>query len=151
MEPLKVREIERLVVTPLTDLARAEIPDSARAIATFSTAGTDEARALAVTSLDPIIARLRLVLQAMEDVENLAALVEALKEILLLESGAIRDTERARKAAADSLFGSDGGEDGADGGTDDNNQPPEGGGGDSGNPEEPVSSVVHWLPSAPGP
>ncbi len=129
LEPLKVREIERLVVTPLTDLARAEIPDSARAIATFSTAGTDEARALAVTSLDPIIARLRLVLQAMEDVENLAALVEALKEILLLESGAIRDTERARKAAADSLFGSDGGEDGADGGTDDNNQPPEGGGG----------------------
>jgi hypothetical protein len=105
IEPVKIREIEGLVCAPLADLAKGSFPATARAVDEFSGNGNEEIRTSAVTGYGEIVRRITAVLEVMEQMESLAALIEELRGIIKIEDNAIQDAERRLREAGQNVFG----------------------------------------------
>ena len=103
-EPSKVAELRGQISIPLERLAAEEFPSSALAVAAFAAAGQDDVRQVVVLSYETIIARLQQLLKHMDEMENFAALLEALRRVIKLQDSAIHETEQRRTDAAGSLF-----------------------------------------------
>ncbi|MGE3173345.1 MAG: hypothetical protein AB7O97_12025 [Planctomycetota bacterium] len=110
-EPHKVREYEGLTSVPLASLSAEPFPTTAHAVATFADTGDEELRAVAVEGYTRILARLDAIIEVMEQVETLAALIEQLRGVIKVEDDAIGEVERRLRAAGESVFGPPGGTD----------------------------------------
>ncbi len=104
-EPSKVREYEGLTAVPLLSLAQEPFPKTAHAVATFADAGDEELRVAALAGYKDIVARLDAIIQVMEQVETLAALIEQLRGVINVEDRAIREVERRLNEAGQNTFG----------------------------------------------
>ena len=104
IEANKVRQIESVVTAPLADLAKAAFPATSRLVEAFA-GGSDEAtRRQAVDGYADIQRRLQAVLEQMEQAENLAALLEELRNVIKMEDAVIDDVERRVRETEQDLF-----------------------------------------------
>ena len=106
IEPTKVRQMEGLIPAPLEVLAKESFPATARLVDRFVRTGEESIRALAVKGYRDIMVRLAIILKEMEQAENLAALIEELRNVINLENEAIRDVKTRLEDLENSLFNS---------------------------------------------
>ncbi|MEZ6036821.1 MAG: hypothetical protein R3F29_05040 [Planctomycetota bacterium] len=104
IEANKVRQIESLITVPLEVLAKDAFPATSRLVDRFQATGDEAIRAEAVEGYRDIQRKLQAVLKEMEQAENLAALLEELRNVINLEKDAIRDVQKRVKDREDSLF-----------------------------------------------
>lgn len=104
IEANKVRQIEALITVPLEALAKDGFPASSRLVDRFQATGDESIRAEAVDGYRDIQRKLQAVLKEMEQAENLAALLEELRNVINLEKDAIHDVQKRVKDREDSLF-----------------------------------------------
>jgi hypothetical protein len=105
IEANRVRLIEGLITAPLADLAKAAFPATSRLVDTFAATGDEATRTAAVDGYADIQRRLQAVLAQMEQAENLAALLEELRNVIKIEDAAIRDVESRVKEREQDVFG----------------------------------------------
>jgi hypothetical protein len=105
IEGNKVRQIESVITVPLADLAKAAFPATSRLLEGFASSGDEATRTAATDGYADIQRRLLAVLAQMEQAENLAALLEELRNVIKIEESAIRDVERRVKEREQDLFG----------------------------------------------
>jgi len=106
IEPTKVRQMEALIPAPLEVLAKESFPATARLVDRFVRTGEESVRDLAVKGYRDIMVRLAIILKEMEQAENLAALIEELRNVINLENEAIRDVKTRLEDLENSLFNS---------------------------------------------
>lgn len=104
IEANKVRQMEAVITVPLQVLAKEAFPATARLVNRFLQTGDESVRAQAVSGYRDIQKRLAAILNEMEQAENLAALLEELRNVINLETDAIRDVKRRIKDIEDNLF-----------------------------------------------
>jgi hypothetical protein len=104
IEANKVRQMEAVITVPLQVLAKEAFPATARLVNRFLQTGDESVRAQAVSGYRDIQKRLATILNEMEQAENLAALLEELRNVINLETDAIRDVKRRIKDIEDNLF-----------------------------------------------
>ena len=104
IEANKVRQMEAVITVPLEVLAKEAFPATSRLVTRFAQTGEESVRASAVKGYRDIQARLSAILAEMEQAENLAALLEELRNVINLETQAIRDVKRRIKDLEDNLF-----------------------------------------------
>jgi len=104
IESNKVRQMEAVITVPLNVLAREAFPATARLVDKFMQTGDESVRAEAVAGYRDIQTKLAAILNEMEQAENLAALLEQLRNVINLENDAIRDVKRRIKDLEDDLF-----------------------------------------------
>lgn len=105
IEANKVRQIEGLITVPLADLAKEPFPATSRLLEAFAGTADEATRAAAADGYADIQRRLQAVLEQMEQAENLAALLEELRNVINIEDSAIRDVERRVKEREQDVFG----------------------------------------------
>lgn len=105
IEANKVRQIESLITAPLADLAKEAFPATSRLVEGFASSADEATRTAATDGYADIQRRLLAVLAQMEQAENLAALLEELRNVIKIEESAIRDVERRVKEREQDLFG----------------------------------------------
>jgi hypothetical protein len=98
--------MEALIPAPLEVLAKEAFPATARLVDRFLRTGEESVRSLAAKGYRDIMARLAIILKEMEQAENLAALIEELRNVINLENEAIRDVKARLQNLEDSLFNS---------------------------------------------
>ena len=104
IEPTKVRQMEALIPAPLEVLAREAFPETARDVDRFLRTNDEAVRAKAIKGYRDIMARLATILKEMEQAEDLAALIEQLRNVINLESEAIRDVKKRLEDLENNLF-----------------------------------------------
>ncbi len=104
IEANKVRQIESLITAPLESLAKEAFPATSRLVERFARTGEEPIRTEAVEGYREIQRRLAAVLQEMEQAENLAALLEELRNVIKLENEAIRDVRKRVEDREQDLF-----------------------------------------------
>jgi hypothetical protein len=104
IESNKVRQMEAVIVTPLNVLAKEDFPLTARLVDRFGRTADESVRSSAAEGYRGIKVRLDAILSEMEQAENLAALLEELRNVINLETDAIRDVQKRLKALESSLF-----------------------------------------------
>lgn len=104
IEANKVRQIEALITAPLESLATDAFPATSRLVEVFLQSGQETTRAEAVNGYKEIERRLAAVLKEMEQAENLAALLEELRNVIKLENDAIRDVQKRVQDREQDLF-----------------------------------------------
>jgi hypothetical protein len=104
IESNKVRQLEQLIPQPLQALAKESFPSTSRDVDSFGRTGDEAVRTGAVAGYREIERRIAAVLKDMEQAENLAALIEELKNVIKLEDGAIRGVEDRVKGRENDLF-----------------------------------------------
>jgi hypothetical protein len=104
IESNKVRQIESVITVPLEVLAREAFPATARLVNQFSRTPKESIRQAAIKGYEDIELRLAAVLKEMEQAENLAALIEELRNVINLETEAIRDVKQRVRNREDSIF-----------------------------------------------
>ncbi len=105
IESNKVRQIETLITAPLADLAKAAFPATSRLVEAFAGAGEQASRTAASDGYAAILRQLQAILAQMEQAENLAALLEELRNVIKIEESAIRDVEKRVKEREQDVFG----------------------------------------------
>jgi hypothetical protein len=104
IEPTKVRQMEALIPEPLEVLAKEAFPATARLVDRFMRTNEESVRAEAIKGYRDIMARLATILKEMEQAEDLAALIEQLRNVINLENEAIRDVKSRLQDLENSLF-----------------------------------------------
>ncbi|MBL9079265.1 MAG: hypothetical protein JNL08_17320 [Planctomycetes bacterium] len=104
IEANKVRQIESVVTTPLADLAKVPFPTTSRQVEAFAGTGDEARRREAVDGYAAIQRRLQAVLAEMEQAENLAALLEELRNVIKIEDNVLDDVGRRVKERESDLF-----------------------------------------------
>ncbi|MFT4841967.1 MAG: hypothetical protein ACJA0V_001748 [Planctomycetota bacterium] len=104
IEPTKVRQMEALIPSPLEVLAKEDFPATAKLVDRFLRTNDEAVRAEAVKGYRDITDRLTSILKEMEQAESLAALIEDLRNVINLESEAIRDVKTRLEDLENSLF-----------------------------------------------
>ncbi|MBX3462654.1 MAG: hypothetical protein KF830_05755 [Planctomycetes bacterium] len=105
IEANKVRQIETAIPAPLAAVARDDMPAAGRRIEAFAGAGDGAARSAATEACAAVLRRLEAILAQMEQAENLAALLEELRHVIMIEDSAIRDVESRVRDRERDLFG----------------------------------------------
>jgi hypothetical protein len=103
-EARPVQQLADAIVAPLARLAGEDFPSSAQLVLDFTGSGSPDARAAAVAAYDSILQRLQAVLAQMQDAENLATLLEGLRQVIKVEEDAIGDVQKQLKQAGQGLF-----------------------------------------------
>jgi hypothetical protein len=98
--------MEALISDPLEVLAKEDFPATARLVDRFLRTSDESLRAEGINGYREISARLAIILKEMEQAENLAALIEELRNVINLENEAIRDVRTRLNDLEDSLFNS---------------------------------------------
>ena len=104
IESNKVRQMEAVITTPLNVLAKKDFPLTARLVDRFLRTADESVRSSAAEGYRDIKVRLDAILNEMEQAENLAALLEELRNVINLETDAIRDVQKRLKELESSLF-----------------------------------------------
>lgn len=104
IESNKVRQMEAVITTPLNVLAKEDFPSTARLVTRFLRAADESVRSAAVEGYRDIKVRLDAILNEMEQAENLAALLEELRNVINLETDAIREVQKRLQELESSLF-----------------------------------------------
>ena len=104
IEANKVRQIEAVITVPLEVLATEAFPATARLVSRFVRTREESVRQEAVEGYRKIERRLQAILKEMEQAENLAALLEDLRNVINLENQAIRDVKTRVQDRENSLF-----------------------------------------------
>lgn len=105
IEPTKVRQMEALIPAPLEVLAKEAFPATARLVDRFLRTNDESVREEAIKGYREILTRLDAILKEMEQAENLAALIEELRNVINLENEAIRDVKKRLEDLESNLFG----------------------------------------------
>ena len=104
IESNKVRQMEAVITTPLNVLAKEDFPSTARLVTRFLRAADESVRSSAVEGYRDIKVRLDAILNEMEQAENLAALLEELRNVINLETDAIREVQKRLQELESILF-----------------------------------------------
>lgn len=104
IEPTKVRQMEALIPSPLEVLAKEDFPATAKLVDRFLRTNDEAIRSQAIKGYRDITDRLTSILKEMEQAESLAALIEDLRNVINLESEAIRDVKTRLEDLENSLF-----------------------------------------------
>lgn len=101
----QVRQLEAATSVPLADLAKVAFPETARLVASFADLADEATRKAAVDGYGDIQRRVAAILAEMEHAETLAALLEDLRAVIVIEDDAIRATESHARALETEVFG----------------------------------------------
>lgn len=107
-EQAVTRSKDAKIASPLLTLAAEDFPRTAGATSTWSETGGDAPKASIVDGYDRIIAAIQRVLDQMEQTEDIAAVLEALRIVIKTESQAEDLVEKLRDESLGGLFDPDG-------------------------------------------
>lgn len=105
LDSTKAGELTDLIVKPLEGLAENDFPTTAREVQRFAASGDDALRSSAVAGYDKIVQSLERVIRNMQDAEDLAQLVEALRQVIKIEESAIEGVKERLEEAGANIFG----------------------------------------------
>jgi hypothetical protein len=103
-EPPEMREITAKIVRPLVDLSREDFPTTSSLAEDFAASGQEDVRSSLVDGYDSILERIDVVLLNMRDVENLAAILESLREVITDEENVMSEVRRQQEAQIERLL-----------------------------------------------
>ena len=101
----RIKELELQIVQPLTKLFTDDFPTAAELVAEFGTGGKEDVRSSAVAAYESIIRRIEQVLKHMDELENMAAVIQALREQLKLHDETADRVKQHRRNVGESIFG----------------------------------------------
>ena len=93
LDPAALHQQRQQIEVPLSDLAREGFPASAETVEEFARLGEEDARQLGVAIYDEILARLEAVIRAMSKLEDLAAVLDTLREIRTIQGSVKSETQ----------------------------------------------------------
>ena len=93
LDPGSLHGQRRDIEVPLADLASEAFPTSAETVEEFARLGEEDARSRSVAIYDDILVRLEAVIRAMSKLEDLAAVLDTLREIRTIQGAVKSDTQ----------------------------------------------------------
>ncbi len=103
-EPPQMREITAKIVRPLVDLSREDFPATSSLAVDFAASGQEDVRSSLIEGYDMILEQIDVVLLNMRDVENLAAILESLREVITDEENVMSEVRRQQEAQIERLL-----------------------------------------------